>query len=299
MRFKRLHWAWPLLLILVSCSLPAEERQSAVSEVASEYLFEQPDKVTILPDSLMEVSDLCWVGEDTLLAVQDELGILFYLDANSGQILRKEPFGPPGDYEGVASSGDTIFVLRSDGVVFEKTGDSVRSYDTGVPAKNNEGFCYDAQQHQLLIGPTSRAGKQPLLSAAKDIYAFDLKTHRLKETPAFSFDLDLLHDFAAAHDVDLPEHKAKKRNHSFSEIRFSISGIALHPLTGEIWLISVKDQMLFVFDRQSRIRQLQYLPEESFVKPEGISFATNGDLFISNEGRKGKPTVMRFRIQRE
>jgi hypothetical protein len=39
---------------------------------------------------------------------------------------------------------------------------------------------------------------------------------------------------------------------------------------------------------------MERLNPDLFNQPEGITFMKNGDLFISNEGKKKSPTLVRF-----
>ena len=52
--------------------------------------------------------------------------------------------------------------------------------------------------------------------------------------------------------------------------------------------------MLYVFDMNGKIQYLQKLDSKLFPQPEGIAFMNNGDLLISNEGRKDLATIVRF-----
>jgi uncharacterized protein YjiK len=79
-----------------------------------------------------------------------------------------------------------------------------------------------------------------------------------------------------------------------SEIRMNTSEIAVHPITDELYILSATDHILIVADQAGQVKQMERLDRFVFNKPEGISFFSNGDMFITNEGQQGTPTVIRF-----
>ena len=66
-------------------------------------LTEVPAPQRIAPYAVAMTADVLTSVDD-----DDELA--------TGRFTRATPFGPPGDYEGLASDGDTRWVLRSDGL---------------------------------------------------------------------------------------------------------------------------------------------------------------------------------------
>src|SRR5690606_11819055 len=104
------------------------------------------------------------VDSNTVACIQDENGILFLYDIVNHEIKEQFTFGPDGDYEGIARVDQTIYVLRSDGMLFEirdfnSEAPEVDSISTGIEAKNNEGLCYDEANHRLLIASKGKIGK--------------------------------------------------------------------------------------------------------------------------------------------
>lgn len=291
-------------LCLFACN-PAVEPSASPSPAvfAFRYHITQPDEVVILPDSLREISGVCSADNNTILSVQDELGIVFFFDLRSRSITRKINFAGEGDYEGVALSGDSIFVLKSNGQVSEitgYTGDSlrIRQSETHIPAKESEGFCFDPVQHQLLIGCKSKLLGENF-DGKRGIFGFDPARQALRSKPDYLFDPDAINTFATEQGIPLPKHYRKKSPVPTQEIRFRISGMAFHPITGELYLLSAEDHLLFIISRSQELRHIQPLPHETFNKAEGITFLSDGEMLISNEAQDKRPTLLRFRYQRE
>jgi len=55
---------------------------------------------------------------------------------------------------------------------------------------------------------------------------------------------------------------------------------------------------LFVFSPKGKIKKIYLLNPLIFNKPEGLAFLANGDLYISNEGKHEKPTLLFFQYKR-
>ena len=67
-------------------------------------------------------------------------------------------------------------------------------------------------------------------------------------------------------------------------------------------MVSAKDNLLFAFNMDGNIEFMAELDPEIFWQPEGITFMKNGDMFISNEGKRKKqkpPTLIRFNYRSE
>jgi hypothetical protein len=286
-----------LLLLVFGCSDSVIRK-----EYVAAYEFSKPDRSLNLPDSLHEVSGVALVDSATAVCVQDENGIVFRHDLSTNRITGQLRFHEDGDYEGITLAGDTVYILRSDGVLFEMPGlknggDSTRAYVTGIPCKNNEGLCYDAANHRLLIACKSKAAKGVVPADQRVVYSFDLATHRLSDKPAYRFSLNDINAFAAANNIILPTKSKNRKGEQINVpiLKFRISAIGIHPLTDDLYILSDVDHMLFVFDRSGAVKHMEFLDPGLFNKAEGISFFPNGDLIITNEGVDKQPTLHFFK----
>jgi uncharacterized protein YjiK len=52
-----------------------------------------------------------------------------------------------------------------------------------------------------------------------------------------------------------------------------------------------------IADTRGKIIEAYKLSEQQFPQAEGIAFAPNGDMFITNEGKFGAPTLLEFKYQ--
>lgn len=263
------------------------------------YDFSKPDQTLILPDTLHEISGLTMLDHSTVGCVQDENGIVFIYDVVNNQIKKQLSFHLDGDYEGIARVGKTLYVLRSDGNLFEISDYEAPDFKlnvfvTGIPVSNNEGLCFDEANKRLLIGCKSKPGKGPEFKNQRVVYGFDLQTKELSKKPVFDFNIKTIRKFAAENGIQLPVKTKKDGESNESVIKFSTSAVAIHPITGKLFLLSSTDPLLFVFDMEGNIEYMELLDPKMFNKAEGITFFQNGDLLISNEGQNKKPTLLRF-----
>jgi hypothetical protein len=267
------------------------------------YNLSAPDASFILPDVLHEISGLSNIDATSVACIQDEQGIVFIYDIVKKEIKDQFNFSIDGDYEGIARVDKTLYILRSDGALFEISNPESKNfdldyYDTGVPAKDNEGLCYDKDNNRLLIACKSKVGKGDENKDKRLIYAFDLKTNTISKEPVFDFDIKVILQFALNNKINLPTKKDKKDHTSEPVLKFRTSEICINPVTKKLFLLSADDHLLFIFNMKGKIEQIAKLNPEIFNQAEGLTFFENGDMLISNEGQDKKPTLLRFNYKK-
>jgi hypothetical protein len=268
------------------------------------YNLSSPDKIYVLPGALKEVSGITEIDSTSIACVQDENGILFIYDLLNEKIKNQYPFYNNGDYEDIARVDKTVFILRSDGVLFEiknfeSANPTTESYSTGILAGDNEGLCFDRKAFRLLLAPKSTPGKDSQNKENRFIYAFDLKSKKLIEKPVYIFDLKVIEKFAAKNRIKVPTKNGKEGHKKDPDIEFRPSSIGIHPFTNQLFILSGMEKLLFVFDMNGEIEFIEWLNPELFIQPEGITFLKNGDILISNDIKKKKPTILRFNYLRK
>lgn len=283
-----------VILMLISCAAAHKSKQTI-----TDYDLSKPSFSLILPEELREISGLTAIDSTTLACIQDENGILFIYDIQKNRITRQYSFNIDGDYEGITRVGNTMYVLRSDGALFEisnyqSSNSTLTSFTTGIPANNNEGLCYDADNNRLLIASKGKIAKGAEYKNKRVIYGFDLKTKKLIDKPIFEFDVQSLKEYATSNKIDIPTKTKKKGLITEPIIKLMTSAIAIHPITKKLYLLSASDHLFFIFNMNGEIAHLEALNPDIFNKAEGITFLDNGDMIISNEGQSKNPTLLRF-----
>ena len=238
-----------------------------------------------LPAQLTEISGMAYLSNNQFACVQDELGAIFIYNTVSNKIEKEVPFGDPGDYEGIAVAGNTAYVLRADGKVYEVANfmggkPTVTPYSTPLTEKHDvEGLCYDQMNNRLLL---AIKGKEPNTEDYKGIYGFDLKTKKLVSTPVYKVDLtNKIWD-------DIKEKKA--------ENKIQPSDIDIHPTTGDLYITDGANPKLLIMDARGTPKALHHLSKSDFEQPEGITFTPGGELYISSEGGNGAGVIARVEV---
>ncbi len=262
------------------------------------YTFSSPVERIVLSTQLNEISGICWMNENEIACVQDELKHIYILSSKTGKILKQYNFNIAGDYEAITKSDSALYLLRSDGVLTEvKTLNSDnpigKDYTLKLLTTNNEGLCYDKTNNRLLIAAKNKVNGNNQYEQKRPVYAFNLKTKSLEEKPVFTIDEREILERALEQKLVVIDKKDRGKK-AENIIRFNPSEIGINPIDGEIYMLSSNAKMLIIVNAKGKIKQIEKLDPIIFNKPEGITFATNGDLFISNEAQNKQATLLRF-----
>jgi len=240
------------------------------------YDFSHPQKTYVMPDILREISGIAIADSTTLYCIQDELGTIFKYDLREREVLGLLRFTDTGDFEDIAIRQDSVYVLRSDGTIFyfdqNNFRGKVRQKILPVNCTNIEGLTVSPIDRMMYV-----ACKAPLSwedRTSRQIYRFS-SSNMGDIKKAFAVNEDEISRLAAEKYPFLENRK----------ISFNPSAIAIHPQTGEKYILSASSRLIAVFNDQG-LSQLYPLPAGIYYQPEGLAFTKSGDLFLSSEGKK-------------
>ena len=270
------------------------------------YQMAEPDSRFELPPILKEISGLSCTNNDSLLcALQDENGVLFYINKFTGAVENEIPFYKDGDYESLEVINDKVFVAKSTGTIYE-----VKDLDESPPfvqkhkfflSKDNdvEGLCYDSTQNRLLIackGLPATGESMEKAKFKKVVYSFSLDSSSMQMEPIYTISLDAIQKYLKHCKVSDSHDKLCGYFAPTAEnMIFSPSAIAIHPITRHIYMTSSVKKILMIFNDQGEILHLEKLNKKIHPQPEGMTFDKDGTLYLANEGKKdGAGTILRF-----
>jgi uncharacterized protein YjiK len=246
------------------------------------YNFSKPDEKMELGKHLHEISGMTWIpGKNMIQAENDEKGDIFLVDfKNKTDNFQKIKFGGKEDYEDIVHADSSDYLLVSSGIIVQVTiKDSLVSstveYDLARKGNNEfETLYLDAADHSLIMLCKQCAHEKDKMRSA---FRFDLTTHRFSDDPVYSIDIGVIRQM-------LNDDKAE----------FKPSAAAINPITGKLFIVASVGKLLVIADKKGNVEQVFRLDPNLFNQPEGMTFAPNGDLYISNEGGEGIATILKF-----
>lgn len=268
----RLLAAFYLCCIPVSCG-PKSTR--VVGTPPSNYNLDKPRVLRLTP-LLNEISGLCYYPKDaSIFSIVDEDGYLYKLFPYRPDSMFRWRFSGHGDYEDLTLIDSTFFILQSNGNIVAcviRPGADVVTTEYQFPEKKKEFeiLYYDPQLRQLiLVCKDCGGGKRDLHT-----YSFDPVTRQYSPGP---FKINM-HEIA----VIVGENS----------MAFKPSAAAIHPLTGDLYIVSSINKLLVVVARDGVVKQAYPLSPKLYKQPEGLAFSPDGTLFISNEfAKNGAPNI--------
>lgn len=264
------------------------------------YDLSEASKINSLTKELHEISGLSFSNKHQLYCIQDEKGTVYSYDLKKNKIVREIVFGKDNDFEGVALVGKSLYALKSNGTLykiknFNKKDDlKVEKITTFLDEKYDaEGLCYDKLNNQLLIACKRSPNKS---KDVKHVYCFNLETKKLNKKPYLKINIDDVHlmkeSGMSQKGYDKVMHKSGGNNTVFNP-----SGIAIHPLSNHIYILSAEGNTLVVLNQEGKMLFATHLKKSLFKQPEGITFDSKGTMYISNEGHGEKATIKSFKYK--
>ena len=160
-------------------------------------------------------------------------------------------------------------------------------------------MCYDPVENRLLIALKGdpEVDDDQDFDGYKAVYAFDLNDEKVSKSPAYLIDLSKIKDLENASLYEKISHRIAETFEESGDIRFQPSAIAIHPLTGHIYILASVGKAIVVMDRDGEMIRVEKLDKWQFVQPEGMTFSPDGTLYISSEGDGGNGKLMRFGME--
>jgi hypothetical protein len=272
---------WLFILLLRTCSPNSTE--STKRSFPQAYQLDKFQKIT-LPDALEEISGLEWVGEDQLWAIEDESSIIYQLDPKTGKVLQKRKFAKNKDIEDLLAVGDTAYVLQSNGTLYQVispfTGDT-KTEEFHFPIKEKR------DMEAILTSPA-----EPYLYVFCKVCKWDAGPDKAS---IFRFDLtSMSYDSLPFGVLERKDIQPLLGDGLTREIQVQPSAAAIHPLEKRIYIISSRGKWLLITDLDFTPQEAYSLDPKIFKQPEGITFDTRGNMYISNEAQDGEPNILIF-----
>lgn len=275
------------VVAMVSASGPNTANRNHPS--LGSYDFEEPTRQLKLPKRLREISGLAMLGENRLLAHDDERGVVSEIDYLDGSIVKRFELGGPrgrvaDDLEGIAAAGSMLYLVSSTGRLYEFSegadGATVpyKRYETGVGRLHEiEGLAYDPDQRVLLL--VSKNPRNPRQEDQIAIYRWSPDTRQLVEEERI-----LIEASALARRID--------------RTKFQPSGIERHPVSGNYFVVAARQHAVAEITPRGKVLAVNTLKAGRHRQAEGISFAADHTMVIADEGSGKRATLSFYPIAR-
>jgi hypothetical protein len=261
----------PLLLIflnLLVLIMGCKSKDTSSYPNPPGYDFSKP-YVYKLPSILDEISGVIYYSKDSgIFAIQDEKGWLFKIHLKTPLEVERWKFSNGGDYEDLALVDSNFFVLKSKGIIekfnfFSADSITIQSFKIPENVKNEfETLFYDSTLHKLIA----------ICKNCED----DTKS----EVNSWAFD-PLTDSFSSSFTIQTS--KIREQLGEKEKTRFKPSAAAIHPLTGELYIIASVNKALVILNKDHTVKNSYKIDPALFKQPEGLTFTKKGDLIISNE----------------
>jgi uncharacterized protein YjiK len=253
-----------------------------------EYDLEKPTLSLKLPKELREISGISYFSDNLAIAIQDENAVLYFLSLSNGEIVDSLNFGEDGDYEGITSDENNIYILRSDGYIFTMPkiatdSPKVNKINTILDNRfDTEGICYNSKTKNLLIACKENADEL----STRNIFNYSIEGQIIEKNPAYRISLNNIKKYLENAPETVEFDELRGYFDDSSEDFFYPSDIAVHPISGDIYICSAKSiSLLVVISQEGNLKYIQLIPEEILPQTEGISFTPTGDLILCSEGK--------------
>ncbi len=269
-----------LLISLFACNGQGH-KPSILSGAMSGYSNELRER-KFLKDEVKEISGMVFLNDGLKMAsVNDEEARIFIIDYANKDTTTSFTFGEKGgDFEDIVMDEKYYYVLESRGRIYKvpKPGstDSIEIFKMALKNADFEAMYMDSAKNRIMMlcksCPDYEKGK------TKPVFSFDLATKEFSSEPIFTIDVAKVRRLLKS-----PNFGAKP------------SAAAVHPILKKVFIVCSQDgKGLLICSLEGNIEHAVFLDESLFPQPEGITFAPNGDLYISNEGLYQPGSIIRY-----
>lgn len=233
-------------------------------------------EVVVLGKDLLEISGMYYLPNGKVAAINDEEGKIFLIDPDDGDFTHFR-FGKKRDYEDIVLADSFYYVLESNGNIHrvpvgEKHVEEEYEFSPKKKIEFESLYNDTANKRLVLLSKEQRESRKGILA-----YSFDPVNLVFSDTPVYAVKWKDIRD------------RLKNNNAEFKP-----SAAAIHPITRKLFVVASIGKALLIMSQDGQVESAYLLNPDQFPQPEGITFAPNGDMFISNEGVDGKATILKF-----
>ncbi|MGZ5286808.1 MAG: SdiA-regulated domain-containing protein [Flavisolibacter sp.] len=262
--------------LLAGCNLQSYETPAG-------YDISKPQK-SELGKVLNEISGISYNANDSsLLAISDSKRKVFEISLTRKRLrdYTKDIFPGNQDLEDIVNLEHTLYVMSSKGLLYEvplndeDTLNLVEHSFWSADKNDFESLYLDEEANGLIMlckSCEADKGKQQ-----RSAYRFDLQTKQF--------------DTTAYYIISTTEVKSLMKD---EDAKFDPSAARIHPINKKLYILSSAGNLLVITDTRGKPLEAFNLNPDDHPQAEGLAFSPNGDMYITNEGKYGTPTLQVF-----
>jgi uncharacterized protein YjiK len=244
-----------------------------------------PVAMWIMPHSLREISGLALTPDGNVLTHDDEVGRISLIDPKGGVLLKQFTLGdrpPRADFEAITVAGTDIYMLASDGTLYEfnEGADGAHVpytvHDTRLGKECEfESLAYEADSDWLLM-PCKRVGKKKLQDQLV-IYRWRIHSSRGDSSRISMFKIPLAPIIGPNHWKSLHP-----------------SDMTIDPVSGNYVIIASQEKALVEITPIGQVMRAMPLPGKH-NQPEGVAITKDSILMVSDEATSKPAAITLYR----
>lgn len=266
-----------VILMMTSCYVKGQN----TVRLPVEYNLNKPEVIKLTKEIDQISGIVCSATDNGLYAIDDDNGDLYHIALTKETKITKWKFGKNADYEDLVLVDGFFYVLESSGKIIRFPSSfpitDANEYSLDIKNRNEfESLYYDSDNRRLMmLCKQCKEDNADMVSA----YSIDINTNSFDSKPAQQLSRKQI------------EQQTQKKT---GRLKFSAANV--NPLNGYIYMLSSINKLLVVTDKNYNVKATYKLDKKLFHQPEGICFAADGTMYISNEASSGKESnILIFR----
>jgi uncharacterized protein YjiK len=267
-------------LLYSSCQTVKEKKKIVTPDsILVNYNFNKPDAEIELPDVLHEISGISIINDTLIAAISDDKPYLFIYNLQQQKITNKIKINSGYDFEDISICGNDAYILQSNGTLWIVTKYASNPVISSVklPLENSfelEGLCRNNTNDTLFIAAkywqqSNKENKHQL-----PVWAYSIGNKTIQNNPVF-----IINSLVSSKNI---------------KQMFRTAGI-VKLYTQNSWLaISTNDKFIITINAYGNRQGIVALNEDLFTQPEGIDIDTQNNIYICNEAKNGRATILKF-----
>ena len=246
------------------------------------YILPKPHRL-FLDKKVNETSGLFFLpGDSAMLTIADDKKKIYQITPTGdvADYLGQDFATQQEDFEEVVQVDETVYALVSNGTIM-----AIRKTDSGLHVTNYPFWSTEKNDFETLYYDPAAKGLIMVCKLCASEKGKGVRT-------AFRFSLDSLQfdnqPYYTMSEKDVQDILKDGR------VEFKPSAAAIHPIEKRLYILSSAGLLLVIADTKGKVQEAYRLKPNFYPQAEGIAFASNGDMFVTNEAKYGKPSLLKI-----